>query len=88
MEIFLRVRNEKIDDVKFTTDGCAFTIAAGSVATEMAKGRTFPQCLVINQSAILAYLEKLPPDHEHCALLAALTFQKAVKDCFPRRTRA
>jgi nitrogen fixation NifU-like protein len=82
MEIFLRVRNGIIDDITFDTDGCAFTIAAGSVVTEMAKGKSFAKCLAINESAILDELENMPEDHTHCALLAALTFHKALKDCF------
>lgn len=81
MEIFIRARNGIIEDITFDTDGCAFTIAAGSVVTEMAKGKSFAKCLGINQSAILAEMENMPEDHSHCALLAALTFHKALKEC-------
>jgi len=78
--MFLRVRDGKINDIRFTTDGCVFTIAASSVATEMAKGKTFAQCIKINQSTILEKIGKVPDDHEHCAYLAALTFHRAMRD--------
>jgi NifU-like protein involved in Fe-S cluster formation len=47
----------------------------------MAEGKTVIECLRINQSAILDHLENVPEDHEHCALIAAMAFQKALKEC-------
>lgn len=81
VEIFLRVANGKIEESRFNTDGCMFSIAACSVATEMAEGKTVSGCIGINQSTILGHLEKMPKDHEHCALLAAMTMQKALRQC-------
>ena len=81
VEMFLRMNGEKIEKVKFVTDGCMFSIAACSVAAEMAKGKTVPGCIGINQSAILNHLGKMPKDHEHCALLAAMVMQKALRQC-------
>ncbi|MBW2631725.1 MAG: iron-sulfur cluster assembly scaffold protein [Deltaproteobacteria bacterium] len=81
VEMFLRIKGEKIEESKFNTDGCMFSIAACSVAAEMAEGKTVPACIGISQSAILGHLEKMPKDHEHCALLAAMTMQKALRQC-------
>jgi len=78
--MFLRGRNGKIEVAKFTTDGCMFTIAACNVATAIAEAKTIRDCFKINQSSILDYLEYVPEDHKHCSLLAAFTFQKALKD--------
>jgi len=47
----------------------------------MAEGKTAIEGLRINQSAILGCLKGVPEDHEHCALLAAMAFQKALKEC-------
>ncbi len=47
----------------------------------MAEGKTAVECLRINQSAILGRLENVPEDHEHCALIAAMAFQKALREC-------
>jgi nitrogen fixation NifU-like protein len=81
VEIYLRVQNGTVEEATFNTDGCMFSIAACSVAAEMAKGKTLPECITINQSAILKRLEKMPEDHEHCALLAATVVQKALRQC-------
>ena len=81
VEMFLRVLNGTVEEATFNTDGCLFSIAACSVAAEMAKGKTVPECIGINQSAILGRLEKMPKDHEHCALLAAMVMQKALGKC-------
>jgi nitrogen fixation NifU-like protein len=81
VEMYLRVRNGMVEKATFNTDGCMFSIAACSVAAEMAEGKTVPGCICINQSAVLGRLEKMPKDHEHCALLAAMAIQKALGKC-------
>ena len=63
-----------------------FTIAASETATRLSTGRDIKGCLLINRSAILNVLGKMPADHTHCALLSALTFQKAVKDYKDRKS--
>jgi len=80
MEMSLKVRNDKIEDIAYTTDGCMTSHAAGSAATVMAKGKPVRGCMRINQSSILEHLGGMPEDSEHCALLAANTFHKALRD--------
>ena len=80
MEMFLRVKNDKIDDVTYTTDGCMTSHAAGSAATVMAKGKPVRECIRISQSTILEHLSGMPEDSQHCALLAANTFHKALRN--------
>ena len=79
-EIFIRIKGERIGEVKFATDGCVFAIATCQAAARMATGRTLRECLRITQKTILEHLGGLPRDHEHCALLAAMTFQKALRN--------
>jgi nitrogen fixation NifU-like protein len=80
MEMFLKSRNDKIDDICYTTDGCMTSHAAGTAATVMAKGKPVRECLRINQSSILEHLGGMPEDSQHCTLLAANTFHKALRD--------
>jgi nitrogen fixation protein NifU and related proteins len=79
VEIYLRIANGKILEAKYTTDGCMTTHAAASAAMEMAIGRSIPEALTINQSSIIGFLEGLPDDSAHCALLAATTLQRAIR---------
>ena len=48
MEIWLRVTNDSIVEASFMTDGCGTTIAAGSMVTELAKGKNAAQVLKIS----------------------------------------
>lgn len=80
MEIWLRVKNNTITEATFRTDGCGTTIVAGSMVTELAKGKSVSQSLKISQQDVLNALGGLPEESEHCALLAANTLEAAVKD--------
>ena len=80
MEIWLKVRNDTIARATFMTDGCSTTIAAGSMVTELARGKRVSQALRINQEDVLNAMHGLPEESEHCALLAANTLKGAVKD--------
>ena len=80
MEIWLKVRDGKVEDASFWTDGCGTTIACGSIVTEMIKGKNSAQALAINQNQILQALGGLPQDSLHCALLAANVVQAAIRD--------
>ena len=80
MSIWLKVKNGAISDASFMTDGCGTTIAAGSMLTEMAKGKSISQAQKINQQDVLNALGGLPEESQHCALLAANTLKEAIRD--------
>lgn len=80
MEIWLRVRDGIIEQATFWTDGCGTTIAAGSMVTELAKGKRATEAFRIAQQDVLEALGGLPDESVHCALLAANTMKEAVKD--------
>jgi len=80
MEFWLHVENGRIDRIGFTTTGCGTSRAAGSMATELAVGKSLAEAGNIAQADILTALGGLPPDSEHCALLASNTLKAAVED--------
>jgi len=82
MEIWLRIRNDAIAEATFMTDGCGTTIVAGSMVTELARGKSTGQALAIDQQEVLNALGGLPEESQHCALLAANTLREAIKDYF------
>lgn len=79
VEIFLRIQNGKINDIRYTTDGCMTSHAAVSAATVLARGKTIRECIRVNQSAIMEHLGGLPEEDQHCALLAATTLHRALR---------
>ena len=80
IKIFLKIHDEKITDATFVTDGCAATIAAGSMACELVIGKNIKDALTINQELILENLGGLPQERIHCALLASNTLKEALTD--------
>jgi nitrogen fixation NifU-like protein len=80
MKIWLRIRDSVIEDAGFWTDGCAATIACGSMSTELAIGKSVSQALGITAQDIALALVDLPPGNLHCAEMAAAALRIALKD--------
>lgn len=80
VKIFLSIHNDKVIDARFITDGCATTIAAGSMACELAIGKTLKEAFKISKEVILEQLGGLPEESTHCALLASNTLKMALTD--------
>ncbi len=78
MEMWLKIEENKVKEIVFWTDGCEATIACGSMATELAKGKTLGEAIAINADVIAKSLGGLPDDHTHCAGLASLTLKKVL----------
>ncbi len=86
MEMFLRVKDNNIFKCTFQTDGCGTTIVCGSVATELATGKTLIEALgAVSAAEILRTLGGLPEDSVHCAQLAAETLRRALADYLYQR---
>jgi len=80
MEVWLKVKSNTITDINFMTDGCGPSIAAGSMVTELAKGKSIGEAIKISQQDVLNALVGLPEESEHCALLSADTLKTAIRD--------
>lgn len=80
MELYIKVDNDIITDVKFKTFGCAAAIATSSMITEMARGKTLDEALEITRKDVADELEGLPPVKMHCSNLAADALHAAIED--------
>jgi len=80
MEIFIKVEDNRIDDIKFKTFGCGAAIATSSMVTEMVKGKTLDEALEVSNRAVAEALGGLPPIKMHCSNLAADALHKAIED--------
>lgn len=76
--IFIRIAEERIQDIKYKIYGCGAAIATSSVASELAKGRTLDEVLQITDENIAEALDGLPPEKMHCSNLAASALHAAV----------
>ncbi len=80
MEIWLKVKDGRIDKATFWTDGCGTSIACGSMVTELVKGKTIAEALRLSSQDILNALGGLPEADIHCSILAANTLKEALND--------
>ena len=80
MQISFKLKDGKISKIKFLTDGCASSIAAGSMATELAIGKGIEEAAKISPQMILDALDGLPEESMLCAFLASNTLQEAIKN--------
>jgi len=80
MEIFIKVKNDIITDIKFRTFGCGSAIATSSMITEMAKGKHVDEAVKITRGDVASELDGLPPQKMHCSNLAADALHEAIKD--------
>lgn len=80
MWVYIKVKNNKIRDIKFKTLGCAAAIATSSMITELAKGRNLEKAEKITRDDVADKLGGLPPIKMHCSNLAAQALRKAIED--------
>jgi nitrogen fixation NifU-like protein len=80
MSIYIKVKDDKIDDIKFRTFGCGAAIATTSMTTELAKGKTLDEAMEITRQDVADELGGLPPVKMHCSNLAADALHEAIED--------
>jgi nitrogen fixation NifU-like protein len=80
MSIYIKVKDDKIEDIKFRTFGCGAAIATTSMTTELAKGKTLDDAMKITRQDVADELGGLPPVKMHCSNLAADALHEAIED--------
>lgn len=80
MTFYIKVKDNRLEDVKFQTFGCGAAIAVSSMVSEMAKGKTLDEALKITPSVVARELGGLPKNKYHCSNLGAQALRKAIKD--------
>lgn len=85
MEMFLRIEDERITDIKYKTYGCCAAIASSSIATDMAKGKTVDEAEKISKADIVEELGGLPEKKWHCSLMVEDAIKAAIVDYRSRK---
>jgi nitrogen fixation NifU-like protein len=80
MTFYIKVRGNKLEDVKFKTFGCGAAIAVSSMVSEMAKGKTIPEAMEITNDSVAKELGGLPPNKMHCSNLGADALHRAIEN--------
>lgn len=80
MTFYIKVKDNRLEDVKFKTFGCGAAIAVSSMVSEMAKGKTLEEVEAITREAIAEELGGLPKQKMHCSNLGADALHRAIED--------
>ena len=85
MKMYLKIRDDIVEDVKFETFGCGSAIASSSMATEMIKGKPLSEVKNLTNKAVTEALDGLPAHKIHCSVLAEEAIHSALEDYERRR---
>jgi len=80
MTMYIKVKENRIDDIKFKTYGCGAAIATSSMTTVLAKGKTLEEAMAITRASVADSLGGLPKVKMHCSNLAADALHAAISD--------
>jgi nitrogen fixation NifU-like protein len=86
MSFYIKVKNDKIADIKFKTFGCVAAIAVSSMVSEMAMGKTLDEAKKITKKSVAESLDGLPKEKMHCSNLGADALGKAIEDYENKRS--
>lgn len=88
MTMYIKVKDDRIRDIKFKTFGCGAAIATSSMITEMVKGEKIEDALRVTKDDIADALDGLPPVKMHCSVLSTEALAAAVKDYKKKKKKA
>jgi nitrogen fixation protein NifU and related proteins len=79
MTFYIKVKDNRLEDIKFQTFGCVAAIAVSSMVSEMAKGKKLEEAKKITNKLVAETLGGLPPNKMHCSNLGAEALALAIK---------
>jgi nitrogen fixation NifU-like protein len=85
MTMYIKVKDNRLEDIKFRTFGCGAAIATSSMVTEIAKGKTLEEAMKITRANVADSLGGLPPVKMHCSNLAADALHAAIEDYYKKQ---
>jgi len=80
MTFYIKVKDNRIEDVKYKTFGCGAAIAVSSMVSDMVKGKTLQEALTVTPDMVAGELEGLPKNKMHCSNLGSQALRKAIRN--------
>jgi nitrogen fixation NifU-like protein len=80
VEMFLGIKDGRIQSVSYTSDGCINTNACANTVSHLAEGKTVDEGWEITPDKVIEFLETLPEENYHCAELAVGAFYAALSN--------
>ena len=80
VRVYINVKDGKISDFKFLTQGCPGAISTSSIATELAIGKTLEEALNLTDNEVIEAAGGIPARKAHCSLLAIRGLHEAISN--------
>ncbi|SCZ80126.1 iron-sulfur cluster assembly scaffold protein [Acidaminobacter hydrogenoformans] len=78
LEMFIKVKENRIEEISYLVYGCCAAIATSSMTTELAKGKTLEEAFAITEEDIANALGGLPDNKMHCSNLGVSALREAI----------
>ena len=85
MKVTMKITNNRVVDIKFTSNGCSGAIATSSMMTELVKGKTVEEALTLTDDDVVIALGGVPEKKKDCSLMGVTGLQGALKDYLKMR---
>lgn len=80
LTIYIKVKDNIIEDISFLVFGCVAAIATSSMTTELVKGKTLAEAMRLTDADIAQALGGLPEHKLHCSVLGATALRRAIEN--------
>lgn len=80
LTLYIKVKDNVIEDISFLVFGCVAAIATSSMTTELVKGKPLDEALKLTDTDITEALGGLPENKLHCSVLGATALKNAIEN--------
>jgi nitrogen fixation NifU-like protein len=80
MEVYLKVEDGIIKDVRYQVMGCAGAVSAAMAAVDLVKGKKLQEAKKLTDGDVFRLLEEIPVKKHHCIQLAVKTLLKGIEE--------
>jgi nitrogen fixation NifU-like protein len=87
MTFYIKVKDDRVADIKYKTFGCGAAIAVASMVSELAQGKTLLEAAKLDKKTVADALGGLPQQKYHCSNLGAAALHRAIKSYLDRTGR-
>jgi nitrogen fixation NifU-like protein len=84
LNMYIRVKNDVIEDISYLVYGCPGSIATSSMTTELVMGKTIEEALKLTEDDVVKALGGLPESKIHCSVLAVKALRNAIDDYYKK----
>jgi len=88
LKVFIKVKDNVIQEISFLVFGCCGAIATSSMTSVLAKGKTLEAALLITEDDVIEALDGLPEEKKHCSNLGVSALKMAIQDYKDRQAKS